>query len=172
MTYRTANLQSCILYIYSTNVGTEYFKHGLYSPFCPLQNTVCFIILTCLVPVLFTFIYRCAKIKKKLFRRQNVNNPPLSSPEVSSEESCKYSPPCLEGMLRGDRPQPGDYRYPQQIRMHPYADQYGALPRPRDPWLKVRGWKKQILKNAYTVIPRLTKIIRSGITFVSRKKVV
>ena len=23
----------CILYIYSTNVGTEYFKHALYSPF-------------------------------------------------------------------------------------------------------------------------------------------
>jgi hypothetical protein len=22
-----------ILYIYSTNVGTEYFKHGIYSPF-------------------------------------------------------------------------------------------------------------------------------------------
>ena len=23
----------CILYIYSTNVGTEYFKHAVYSPF-------------------------------------------------------------------------------------------------------------------------------------------
>jgi hypothetical protein len=23
----------CILYIYSTNVGTEYFKHGIYSLF-------------------------------------------------------------------------------------------------------------------------------------------
>ena len=32
---RTAPLTSkrCILYIYSTNIGTEYFKHGLYSPF-------------------------------------------------------------------------------------------------------------------------------------------
>jgi len=29
LTYRTANLQSCILYIYSTNIGTEYFKHGV-----------------------------------------------------------------------------------------------------------------------------------------------
>ena len=55
MTYRTANLQSCILYIYSTNIGTGYFKHGIYSPFFPLQNAVCFIILTCLAPVLFTF---------------------------------------------------------------------------------------------------------------------
>ena len=44
-----------ILYIYSTNIGTEYFKHGIYSPFFSLQNAVCFIILTYLVPVLFTF---------------------------------------------------------------------------------------------------------------------
>jgi len=33
----------------------EYFKHGIYSPFLSLQNAVCFIILTYLVPVLFTF---------------------------------------------------------------------------------------------------------------------
>ena len=32
---RTAPLTSklCIFYIYSTNIGTEYFKHGIYSPF-------------------------------------------------------------------------------------------------------------------------------------------
>ena len=54
---RTAPLTSkrCILYIFSTNIGTEYFKHGIYSPFFPLQNAVCFINLTYLVPVLFTF---------------------------------------------------------------------------------------------------------------------
>ena len=55
---RTALITSkrCILYIYSTNVGTEYFKHALYSPFFfSLQNIVCFIMLTCLVPVLLTF---------------------------------------------------------------------------------------------------------------------
>jgi len=54
---RTAPLTSkrFILYIYSTNLGTEYFKHGIYSPFFPLQNAVCFINLTHLVPVLFTF---------------------------------------------------------------------------------------------------------------------
>ena len=54
---RTATLTSklCILYIYLTNTGTEYFKHSMYSPFLPLQNAVCFIILTYLVPVLFTF---------------------------------------------------------------------------------------------------------------------
>ena len=58
-TYRghTAPLTSkrCILYIYSTNIGTKYFKHAIRSPFFPLKNAVFFIILTYLVPVLFTF---------------------------------------------------------------------------------------------------------------------
>ena len=66
-TGRTAPLTSkcCILCIYSTNIGTEYFKHGIYSPFFPLQNAACFIILTCLVPVLFTLYIQCVlKLKK------------------------------------------------------------------------------------------------------------
>jgi len=59
---RTAPLTSkhCILYIYSTHTGTEYFKHGIYSPFFSLQNAVCFIWFL----DYSHFIYRCAKIKK------------------------------------------------------------------------------------------------------------
>jgi len=64
---RTAPLTSkcCILYIYSTYIRTENFKHGIHSPFFPLQNAVCLINLTYLVPVLFTFyIQSVLKLKK------------------------------------------------------------------------------------------------------------
>ena len=40
-----------ILYIYSTNIRTEYFKHAAHSPFFPLQNAVYFVML------LFWFLY-------------------------------------------------------------------------------------------------------------------
>ena len=52
--------------MYSTNIGTAYFKQGIYSHFfLSLQNAVCFIILTYLVPVLLTFyIQGVLKLKK------------------------------------------------------------------------------------------------------------
>jgi len=63
----TARLTSkrCILYIYSTNIHTEYFKHGIYSPFffsskCSLfHNSNIFD--SCIIHILYT---GCAKIKK------------------------------------------------------------------------------------------------------------
>ena len=65
---RTTPLTStrCILYIYSTNVGTEYFKHALYSPFfsskCSLfYNTNLFG--SCIIHILYT---ECSEIKKKI----------------------------------------------------------------------------------------------------------
>ena len=65
---RTAQLTSkrCILYIYSKNIGTEYFKHALYSPFffsskCSLfHNAKLFD--SCIIHILYT---GCAKIKKE-----------------------------------------------------------------------------------------------------------
>jgi len=56
---RTAPLTSkrYILYIYSTNICTEYFKHGIYSPFLSLQKCSFFFFFN-LVPFLFTFFLK------------------------------------------------------------------------------------------------------------------
>ena len=64
---RTAPLTStrCILYIYSKNIGTEYFKHGIYSPFFPPSKCSLFhnskVFGSCIIHILYTV---CAKIKK------------------------------------------------------------------------------------------------------------
>ena len=62
---RTAPLTSkrCILYIYSTNVGTEYFKHALHSPFffsskCSLFHNAN-LFGSCIIHILYT---GCSKI--------------------------------------------------------------------------------------------------------------
>ena len=64
---RTAPLTSkrCILHIYSTNIGTEYFKHALYSPFffsskCSLFHNAD-LFGSCIIHILYT---ECAEIKK------------------------------------------------------------------------------------------------------------
>jgi len=60
---RTAPLtpKRCILYIYSTNIGTEYFKHGIYSPFFSLKmQFVSYNVFgSCIIHILYT---ECTKI--------------------------------------------------------------------------------------------------------------
>ena len=64
----TAPLTSkrCILYIYSTNISTEYFKHALYSPFFFLSSKCSLFhnanLFGSCIHILYT---ECAKIKKK-----------------------------------------------------------------------------------------------------------
>jgi len=71
---RTAPLTSkhCILYSYSTNIGTEYFKHALYSTYLFSSKYSLFhnanLFGSCIIHILYT---GCAKIKKKI-RRQRV----------------------------------------------------------------------------------------------------
>jgi hypothetical protein len=55
----------CILYIYSTNIGAEYFKHGIYSQFFSSSKCSLFhnsnVFGSCIIHILYTV---CAKIKK------------------------------------------------------------------------------------------------------------
>ena len=65
---RTIALTSkrCILYIYSTNVGTEYFKHALrffFSSKCSLFHNANFFG-SCIIHILYT---GCAEIKQNNF---------------------------------------------------------------------------------------------------------
>ena len=83
---RTAPLTSkrSILYIYSTNKSTEYFKNALYSPSFSLQNAVCFIMLTCFVPVLSTFyIQGVLKLKENNSGAKGLKMVPKSCPAIS-----------------------------------------------------------------------------------------
>jgi len=84
---RTAPLTSKrrFLYIYSTNIGTEYFKCGIYSPFffsskCNLfHNSNVFG--SCIIHILCT---ECAKVKK--IRRQKVKMVPSVHSSVRTKQ--------------------------------------------------------------------------------------
>jgi len=57
--------ERCILYISSTDIGTEYFKHALYSPLffslkCSLFHNAN-LFGSCIIHILYT---ECAKIQK------------------------------------------------------------------------------------------------------------
>ena len=73
---RTAPLTSkrCILYIYSTNIVTEHFKHALYSPFffswkCSLFHNAN-LFGSCIIHILCTGVL---KFKKKVIPAPKVN---------------------------------------------------------------------------------------------------
>jgi len=74
---RTAPLTSkrCILYIYSTNIVTKYFKHSIKSLFFSLKNVVFFhnsnVFGSCIIHILYTV---CAKIKKSYSGAKRLNN--------------------------------------------------------------------------------------------------
>jgi len=106
---RTAPLTSkrCILYIYLTNIGTEYFKYGIYSPFFSLQNAVCFIILTYLVPVLFTFYIQGVLKLKKISAPKCL---PMSTSH--SVKHCTFEGHLHESSVRGSYAQAPYYLYP------------------------------------------------------------
>jgi len=64
---RTAPLtsQRCILYIYSTNIGTEYFKHGTYSPLFFSSKCSLFhnsnVSGSCIIHILYTGVLKLKK---------------------------------------------------------------------------------------------------------------
>ena len=59
--------KSCILYIYSTNIGNAYFKQGIYSPFIFSSKCSLFhnsnVFGSCIIHILYAV---CAKIKKTI----------------------------------------------------------------------------------------------------------
>jgi hypothetical protein len=64
MSYRTANLQTFhFIYIYSTNIRTEYFKHAAHSPFSSSSKCRLFHNATFFGPYIINILNTgCAKI--------------------------------------------------------------------------------------------------------------
>jgi len=86
---RTAPLTSkrCILLIYSTNIGTQYFKHGIYSAFFPSKCSLFHnsnIFGSCIIHILYT---GCAKIKKKNSGAKRLTN---NTHKFFSSSKCSF----------------------------------------------------------------------------------
>jgi hypothetical protein len=86
LTYRTANLQSYILYIFSRNIVTEYFKHGIYSLFLSSSKCSLFhssnLFGSCIIHILYT---GCAKIKKIIIFLYKYPPPPPQNGAIRTE---------------------------------------------------------------------------------------
>jgi hypothetical protein len=58
--------KSCILYIYSTNIGTGYLKHGIYSPFFSSLKCSLFhnsnVFGSCIIHILYACVLKLKKI--------------------------------------------------------------------------------------------------------------
>ena len=79
---RTAPLTSkrCILYIYSTNIGTEFFKHVINSPFfsslnCSLFHN-CNLYGSCIIHILYTGVLKLKhnSSAKRLSKEERFHN--------------------------------------------------------------------------------------------------
>ena len=76
----------CILYIYSTNIGTEYFNHGIYSPFFLSSKWSLFhnsnVFGSCIIHILYIY---STNIRTEYFKHG------IYSPFVSSKCSLFYN---------------------------------------------------------------------------------
>jgi hypothetical protein len=94
---RTAPLTSkrCILYIYSTNISTEYFKHGIYSPFFPSSKCSLFhnsnLFGSCIIHILYIY---STNISTEYFKH-GIYSPFFPSSKCSLFHNSNYFVPVL-----------------------------------------------------------------------------
>ena len=143
---RTAPLTSkrCILYIYSTNIGTEYFKHGIYSPVLSSSKCSFFhnsnVFGSYIIHILYTV---CAKISKNYSGAKRLI-------DVVDQWMCF----CMNRRWHFMR----------------WTRQAVWTKSSRCAFILYTHFIIYISVNTTTLIPRPTKVIRSGITFVSRNE--
>ena len=101
---RTASLTSkrCILYIYSTNIGNEYFKHGIYSPSFSSSKCNLFhdfnVFRSCIIHILYTDALKFkknsgAKMLTKQLHIRRVHTRRFITGDINGFDSSRW--PCL-----------------------------------------------------------------------------